>query len=482
VEIELDDRAAGGHAETEALLAPSPEGTGRWPLEGYDRVPRPMRVDPAPYSLRILFLYSRPPLPMARGDEATVAHLLEFLHARGHTVDFLTLVPKGHRWRAEHLAWLESRCRRVETIPLGVAESMKEGVRGLARGWPFQIGYLLSRRQLARAAELAVTQDYDLAYAYYVRSAEALLATRRSRAHKTYLALQLSQTLNTRRLARTAATLRERLFYRFEQHRMAAYEARIWQKVDGVVLIGPSDLEAIRAACAAEGQPPIDNHIWGPHGVDTARFAPRRRSLEEPGTVLMSGVMRYAPNVEAARWFVAEVWPEIRKCRPAARFILVGRDPTPAIQSLHGRDGITVTGTVDEPADWIARAEVCVAPIRAAAGLQNKILEAMAMAKAVVATPEANEGIAATADRDLLVADGARAFADAVLGLLDDAERRAALGDRARDFVEAEWTWEGPFLKLEAAFLAGAGDAAEHAARPEVAMARPSRETEEPVV
>jgi glycosyltransferase involved in cell wall biosynthesis len=198
--------------------------------------------------------------------------------------------------------------------------------------------------------------------------------------------------------------------------------------------------------------------------------------------VLMSGVMRYAPNVEAARWFVAEVWPEIRKRRPTARFILVGRDPTPAIQSLNGRDGITVTGTVDEPADWIARAEVCVAPIRAAAGLQNKILEAMAMAKAVVATPEANEGIAATADRDLLVADGARAFADAVLGLLDDAERRAALGDRARDFVEAEWTWEGPFLKLEAAFLAGAGGAAEHGARPDAALVRPSRETEEPVV
>jgi glycosyltransferase involved in cell wall biosynthesis len=111
-----------------------------------------------------------------------------------------------------------------------------------------------------------------------------------------------------------------------------------------------------------------------------------------------------------------------------------------------------VTGTVEEPADWIARAEVCVAPIRAAAGLQNKLLEAMAMGKAVVATPEANEGIRAVTDRDLLLAREPDAFARAVLDLLADPGRRAALGAGGRRFVEAEWTWEGLFLGLEAAF------------------------------
>ena len=118
----------------------------------------------------------------------------------------------------------------------------------------------------------------------------------------------------------------------------------------------------------------------------------------------MSGVMRYAPNVEAALWFAREVWPLVRAERPEARFFLVGRDPPPAVQALDGKDGITVTGTVEDPADWIARAAVCVAPIRAAAGLQNKLLEAMAMAKAVVATPEANEGIRAPEGEAVLLA------------------------------------------------------------------------------
>lgn len=416
-----------------------------------------MRPDRAPRPLRILFLYSRPPLPMTRGDELTVSHLIEFLHARGHTVDLVTLTAPGHAFRPEHEAWLASRCRRLETIPLGRVEGMAQALLGLARGWPFQIGYLLSRRQQARAAELAADGRYDLAYAYYIRSGEALRAVA-AQVPVTFLALQLSQSLNTARLARTAAKRWERLFYRFEHARMAAYEARIGQGASRVVLIGRKDKEAIDAACDRHGVPPLANVVWGPHGVDTVRFAPRGDAVEEPGTVLMSGVMRYAPNVEAATWLAREVWPRIRARRPDARLLLVGRDPAAAVQALDGRDGITVTGTVDEPADWIAKAQICVAPIRAAAGLQNKLLEAMAMGKAVVATPQANEGIRAVHGRELLLAGDAAGFAEAVSDLLEAPDRRAVLGAEARRFVEARWTWEGPFLELEAAFYAaGAG-------------------------
>ena len=138
--------------------------------------------------------------------------------------------------------------------------------------------------------------------------------------------------------------------------------------------------------------------------------------------------MRYAPNVAAALWFLTQVWPTIRAARPTARFFLVGRDPTPALLAHHGRDGVEVTGTVDEPADWIARATVCVVPIRAAAGLQNKLLEALAMGKAVVATPEANEGIQAVPKRDLCLAEEPEAFARTVLELLADALRRRIAG------------------------------------------------------
>jgi polysaccharide biosynthesis protein PslH len=441
----MPEAAAMATPPADALEPPGPLSTG------YHRVPRPMRLDPAPEALRILFLYSRQPLPMTRGDELTVAHLLEFLHARGHVVDFVSITGQGQRLRPEHLAWLHSRCRSVRFIEQHRLAGLWQAALGFLRGWPLQIGYLYVPAQIRAAEEAAAANSYDLAYAYYIRSAEALRALA-GRVPTRFLALQLSQTLNTERLAQNAARFWERLFYRLEHRRMAAYEAGIWQTADRTVLIGEKDRAAIEAACRRHGVAPIDNVVFGPHGVDTERFKPRPEA-EEAGIVAMSGVMRYAPNIEAALWFLAQVWPKVRAQRPEAQFWLIGRDPTPALLAHDGQNGVTVTGTVDEPADWLARATVCVAPIRAAAGLQNKLLEALAMGKAMVATPEANEGIQAVPDRDLVIEGPPDAFARAVLELLADPARRRALGAAGRVFVEAKWTWEVPFLVLEEAFL-----------------------------
>ncbi len=406
----------------------------------------------APRRLKILFLYSRPPLPMTRGDELTVAHLLEFLHARGHTVDFITLEPPGTRLAPAHRAWLESRCRRVMTVPHGRRQAMLGALSGSLKGKPVQIGYLFNPKQRRLVAEALDAETYDVAYAYYIRSAEALVPAYQ-RAKATFLALQLSQTLNTERLAKTAHKPWERAFYAHESRRMGAYEAKVWQRPSRVVLIGKKDVAAIEAACRRHGQPSIDNAVMGPHGVDTEQFKPADPASVEPRSVVMSGVMRYAPNVEAASWFAKGVWPKIRAQVPDARFYVVGRDPVPALLALDGKAGITVTGTVDDPATWIGKAHVTVAPIRAAAGLQNKLLEAMAMAKPVVATSVANEGIGAEPGRDLLIADTEDATARCVLDLFDDPDRCRALGAAARGFIERHWTWEGPFLLLERAML-----------------------------
>lgn len=421
-------------------------------LAGLDLVPRPMRLPPASRRLKILIVYGRSPLPMRRGDELTVAHLLEFLAARGHLVDFVSLLPPGSQLSPEHADWLTSRCRRSILIPHGGLSVLFGTIRGLLRRWPVQVGYFSNPQQAAAIRRLAASERYDLICAYYVRTAEAVCPVART-AKLSVLALQISQTLNTRRLAQTAPSWLARSFYAFESRRMAAYESRIWQSFDRVVLIGKKDVEAIEAACRAHGQPPIDNVLFGPHGVDVERFRPRPPELVEPSTVVLSGVMCYTPNVEAVLWFTREVWPRIRAVVPEARLVLVGRDPVTAVRVLHGTSGITVTGTVAEPADWMARATVCVAPMRAAAGLQNKILEYFAMGRPVVATTIANEGIGAGDRRELLLADTPERFAHAVLELFTDADLRSRLGTAARRFVEERWTWEKPFLELERAWL-----------------------------
>jgi glycosyltransferase involved in cell wall biosynthesis len=231
-------------------------------------------------------------------------------------------------------------------------------------------------------------------------------------------------------------------------------------KVSRVVLIGEKDKAAIEAACRRHGVPPIANVVWGPHGVDVERFSPRGPAAEEPGAVAMSGVMRYAPNVEAALWFAAEVWPLVRRERPDARFYLVGRDPDAKVQALHGRDGIEVTGTVDEPAglDRQGRGLRGAGPRRG--GPAEQAARGARHGPGGGRHPGGERGHPRRARPRPRAGAGADAFARAVLDLLADPARRAALGAAGRRFVEERWTWEGPFLGLETAFheaLAEAG-------------------------
>jgi len=428
------------------------------PPTGVMRLPRAMTVPPAPRPLRILFVYSRLPLPMTRGDELTVSHLLEFLHARGHEVDLFTL-DAGQGLAPAHHAWLLSRCRRLTILPQPRLRSAIAALCGLVAGRPLQIGWFRNPDQLRAIADALAREPYDVAYAYYIRSAETLRGVRQGHGPVTFLALQLSQYLNTKRLARTTRSPLQRLLFGVESRLIRRYEARIWRDFTRTVLIGPSDLAAVRTACREEGVAEIDNVVFGPHGVDVERFAPRPGVAVEPGSIVFSGAMRYPPNAQAVLWFAEEVWPKVRAGRPDAKLHIVGRDPPPAVTALAGKDGIEVTGTVPDPADWMARAAVCIAPIRAAAGLQNKLLEYLATGKAVVATAAANEGIGAMPGRDLLIEDDPAAIADAVLTLLADPARAQALGEAGRAFVVARWTWEAHFLDLEKAFLAAIDEA-----------------------
>ncbi|MET1113183.1 MAG: glycosyltransferase [Allosphingosinicella sp.] len=161
--------------------------------------------------------------------------------------------------------------------------------------------------------------------------------------------------------------------------------------------------------------------------------------------IVFTGQMDYAPNIDAVRWFAGEVMPRL----PGARFAIVGRKPAEAALRLAG-PGIIVTGAVPDVRAWLAAADVVAAPLRIARGIQNKVLEAMAMARPVVASPAAFEGIEAEPGRHLLVAAGAEAQAEAIAGLLDDPEQAKALGGAARRRMEQAYRWEARLAPLGA--------------------------------
>lgn len=409
-------------------------------------LPKVMDCDAAKRPLRIGFVYSRLPFPMMRGDQLTVAHLLAFLSARGHKVDFFTLDADGVMTK-EQGDWLVKNCRTVRIYPQSLLTKLGGLLVSILGGLPLQVG-LFRNAQLESAVRGNIAKsEYDVVYAYYLRSAP-VVPKHLGRGAVSFLAMQLSQTLNTERLYRDERKFWKKFLYWLEWRLLARYESSIWRDFDRVVLIGPQDVLAIQAVCRQKRQPEMDNWIYGAHGTNTQKFVAARVDEVVADRVVFSGSMLYAPNVQAVLWFVNHCWPRIIAERPGAEFIVQGRDPVPEIRSLHGRDGIVVTGTVPDVGTYIRSAAVCVAPIRAAGGMQNKIIEYMASAKALVATTIANEGIMAPAET-LSIADTADEFAAEVISLLSDASRAQELGRRARNYVLANWTWEAHFLKLE---------------------------------
>lgn len=406
------------------------------------QLPAAMDVSKAANPLRLAVVTSRIPLPMVRADQITVAHWIAYLSARGHQVELFANTGRSEPDR-EAMVWLLRHCRGVHLFPRSRWRACAGAALAALRGRPMQVGFFdnpMQRRVLKQAAS-----RFDAIYAYYIRSAEAVP---KSVSAPTLLGMQLSQTLNIQRMLASFRPGWERFLYRVEAPLVRRYEARAWRRFDRTVLIGPADLAAVRQACETEGQPPIDNAVLVPHGTDIRNS----RELDHKGdgkTVLFLGVMSTNTNVEGLLWFVSQCWPAIRTASPGTKLQIVGRRPRPEIQALHGAGGIEVVGEVEDPMPYLANAAVCISPVRAAAGMQNKLLDYFRAGKAVVATSVANEGIGSRPESEVLVADLPEAYAHDVLSLLENPDRRQRLGKAARRFVENGWGWESLFSILE---------------------------------
>ena len=225
--------------------------------------------------------------------------------------------------------------------------------------------------------------------------------------------------------------------HRREGNLLSAYERAVAARADLVTFVSEAEAQLFRSRTGLSNIRALSN------GIDTEFYDPGAdyERLDAAATgdasiLLFTGQMDYAPNVDAVTWFAREVLPLVE----GARFVIAGRNPADRVRSL-ASDRIHVTGGVADIRSWIAVANIVVAPLRIARGIQNKVLEAMAMAKPVVASPAAFEGIEAEADRDLIVADGPAAMAQAIAELLGDPQRADRLGQAARALAVGSYGW-----------------------------------------
>ena len=229
---------------------------------------------------------------------------------------------------------------------------------------------------------------------------------------------------------------------------LGAYEAALARRADASLFVSAAEAALFRQRSGLNAD---HVHALG-NGIDTAFFDPQADFVPLPprgGPLLtFTGQMDYRPNSDAVSWFARAILPAVRAQHPAAEFASVGRAPTADVQALAALPGVIVTGGVPDVRPWVAAANVVVAPLLLARGVQNKLLEAMAMARPVVASPAAAEGIDADADMHLRIAAEPAAFAAAVCGLLADPAAAAAMGEAARARMIARYGWDAQMAPL----------------------------------
>ncbi|MBE7414104.1 MAG: glycosyltransferase [Deltaproteobacteria bacterium] len=364
-------------------------------------------------------------------------HLLAFVHP-----DVLGTEPLLEESRRE----LGKFCSSVEFFTLWPKKSKFHKFAGFALSCcstlPFSVLAHSSRPFRARFEELASSDDIDLIHFDTIALAEVDCPGIRKPKVLTH------HNIESVLMARRAAVEKNpvlRAYLRRQARRLEAYEKEKSPLFACNILVSGEDESKLRAAV-----PGITTAIV-PNGVDTDYFRPVLTD-ERPAVVYAGGMNMFA-NKDAVLFFLKEIWPLIKRSRPESEFYAIGQcPPAELLEYAKGDSSVTAPGYVDDVRPFISRAAVYVIPLRIGGGTRLKLLDAMAMGKAIVSTSIGCEGIEAADGKELLVADSPADFAARVLDLLKDEPKRRALGSAARRAAEAKYSWESIGLRLQEAY------------------------------
>lgn len=237
-----------------------------------------------------------------------------------------------------------------------------------------------------------------------------------------------------------------RLMTRFELGRTRRYERKLVNTFDPILVTSPIDRSALLDLVPEGAQPPA---ISAFHGVDIDYFRPNPAVSRDPATVVVTGKMSYHANVTMVLRLAQDIMPLVWQTRPDAHLFIVGKAPVSEIQALAARPTITVTGQVDDMRPYLHRATLAAAPIAYGAGVQNKLLEAMACATPVVTTPQGSAALDVVPGRDLLQATDNNAFAAAIIQLIDDPELQERIGQAGYQQTTNQYSWARSTVHLE---------------------------------
>src|ERR1051326_1566329 len=384
--------------------------------------------------MRILYLCHRIPYPPNKGDKIRAFHQLRALGAH-HEVDVFTLADEAED--LAHREALATFCRQLTVARVHPKLARLRTLPYLFTRTPLTVPYFYSAALEREVRRALLTHSYDRIFVYsssmaqYVESAGAVPT------------LMDLVDVDSDKWAQYAAHSKFPFsaVYRREAWTLEEYERRVCHRAAAVLVSTERE-----ARLAREIAPAARVHVL-PNGVDTDYFHPAAPARSDPRMVF-TGDMSYFPNEEAVIFFARQVLPLIQQSIAEARFLIVGRNPGPRGRALSKLTGVEVTGFVPDVRSWLAKARVAVAPFTIAAGIQNKILEAMSCGLPVVATTRAAQGLSRRVAALVDTADTAAELASSLVVLLRDPDLARSKGMDGRVSVMEDYSWDGATKRL----------------------------------
>lgn len=388
----------------------------------------------------LLLLVHRMPYPPNKGDKIRSYHLLKHLAQRFH-VHLGTFIDDPDDW--QHMETVNRMCLDTHFARLQPFSAKLRSLRALPAARPMTIDYYRDAGMQTWIRK--VLNTFPISRVVVFSSAMAQYAETIGNARRVIDFVDVDSDKWAQYAEKKSWPMN--WLYRRESRTLLRYEREVAASFDASMFVSHAE-----AALFRQHAPECADKVgYFSNGVDTDFFSPER-GYRNPypsneAAVVFTGAMDYWPNADAVQWFCEKVLHAIRVRVPRAAFYIVGARPTEQVKALAKLPGVRVTGTVADIRPYIAHARVVVAPLRIARGIQNKVLEAMAMGKPVVASAAAKEGIDADPGREIVLAENEQQFINAVCALLSASAPQ--IGRAARAKVVARYGWSSNLAKLD---------------------------------
>lgn len=394
--------------------------------------------------MNILFLCKKFPYPLKDGEVIAIYNNIKAFHRLGHTVTVLAINTLKHHTDVTRLPEEVTDLATFRAITVDTGVKSLAALKNLFTGGSYHIERFISKAFEDLVTETLVAEKFDLVQCEGLYLGPYVDIVRRHFKGPVVMRSHNVESEIWERLAANEGNPFKKWYLTLQAGRLKQYELVQLSRYDAIVPISPDDERKMKQMGATVPM------FTTPCGSDLDRYEPYQQSQPKPNTIFFIGGLDWLPNQEGVKWFAEKVWPSLKQKHVELEFYVAGRNMPAWMQELNG-NGVHILGEIEDALGFIAQNSIMIVPLFSGSGMRIKIIEGMAMKKAIVSTSIGAEGIGYTDGVDISIADNQQAFIDKLNQLLQDDGKVNSMGEKARELIESRYnnlTFAGQLIEF----------------------------------